>query len=505
LPLQALALGAGFLWLYNRTAAPSVLSGDSAEFQFAAPLLAVPHPTGYPLYVVLGALFALVPGDVARRVTQVSVVCGALSVMALFLLAARLGAGLLGALLAALALGLSPGLWNAATLAEVYALNLLLLLALALSLALVALPVAANASLAAGRVSPALLALPAFLVGLGISHHSSFLFSGAPLLVPYALAGLRRGTRPQLALLALAGGGLIGLSPWLLPLLQYARYGPFDGDAHGLPRFYFWGAPQSWGEALAHLLGGKLREDAAQAPTLGSLLAVARLVATRLWFEFGPLGLLLGCIGCLSLRRRNRAAWAGSLWVLAGSYLFLALLGPAVQDAPVFTLPIVPVWALWAGFGGLGLAAWLAHRFARPARSWLPASLLLACVVATLAWGGTRRPYSDKAHLWVFRSFGERVLAELAPDAVLITRWEQGTILLYLQLIEERRPDVQIDIVEPGDEPWGARARGYAGRPVYLLGGAGDVEGIQRREVLGHEYASLFLVTGNAREQAQGP
>ncbi|HJZ49988.1 MAG TPA: DUF2723 domain-containing protein, partial [Roseiflexaceae bacterium] len=53
--LAALLLLA-FLSLYIRTAAPSVLSGDSAEFQMAAPLLGVPHPTTYPLYMLLGKL-----------------------------------------------------------------------------------------------------------------------------------------------------------------------------------------------------------------------------------------------------------------------------------------------------------------------------------------------------------------------------------------------------------------------------------------------------------------
>src|SRR5215218_2866378 len=71
-----------FLALYVRTAAPSVLSGDSAEFQLAAPLLGVPHPTTYPLYVLLGKLATLVIpfGDLAWRVTLISSVCAALAV-----------------------------------------------------------------------------------------------------------------------------------------------------------------------------------------------------------------------------------------------------------------------------------------------------------------------------------------------------------------------------------------------------------------------------------------
>src|SRR5215216_3402886 len=81
-----------FLALYVRTAAPSVLSGDSAEFQLAAPLLGVPHPTTYPLYVLLGKLATLVIpfGDLAWRVTIVSSICAALAVALFYALIRRL-------------------------------------------------------------------------------------------------------------------------------------------------------------------------------------------------------------------------------------------------------------------------------------------------------------------------------------------------------------------------------------------------------------------------------
>src|SRR6476646_8512917 len=97
-----------FLALYVRTAAPSVLSGDSAEFQMAAPLLGVPHPTTYPLYVLLGKLATLVIpfGDLAWRVTLVSVVCAALAVALFYTVSRRLIASAPAALVGSLAFGL---------------------------------------------------------------------------------------------------------------------------------------------------------------------------------------------------------------------------------------------------------------------------------------------------------------------------------------------------------------------------------------------------------------
>src|SRR5512140_322715 len=63
------------LAMYTWTVAPSVMPGDYAEFQMCAAILGIPHPTGYPLYVLLGKLFTLLPfGDVAYRVNLSSAV-----------------------------------------------------------------------------------------------------------------------------------------------------------------------------------------------------------------------------------------------------------------------------------------------------------------------------------------------------------------------------------------------------------------------------------------------
>ena len=52
--LVAAAAGLVVGLVYLRGAAPGVLPGDSGEFQFAAWLAGLPHPTGYPLYMLLG-------------------------------------------------------------------------------------------------------------------------------------------------------------------------------------------------------------------------------------------------------------------------------------------------------------------------------------------------------------------------------------------------------------------------------------------------------------------
>ena len=123
--LLALAVGLAALLVYRLTLAPTVLPADSGEFQFAAPLLGLAHPTGYPLYLLLGkAWTVLAPlGDVASRMNLLSAVLSAAAVGMLYLLGKRLGLGLVPSLLAALTLAFSYTFWSQATRAEVYALN----------------------------------------------------------------------------------------------------------------------------------------------------------------------------------------------------------------------------------------------------------------------------------------------------------------------------------------------------------------------------------------------
>ena len=73
-------LGVAGLLLYIRTLAPTLLRGDSAEFQTLAKTLGMTHPTGYPVYLLVAKVFTWLPvGNTAYRVTLFSAVCAALT------------------------------------------------------------------------------------------------------------------------------------------------------------------------------------------------------------------------------------------------------------------------------------------------------------------------------------------------------------------------------------------------------------------------------------------
>ena len=126
-------LFAATLLLYLQTLAPSVatLFDDSLEFPLVAHDLAIAHPTGYPLYTLLGKLFTLGPfPNVAWAVNLLSAAVAALTVSLVYLVARMLTRRRWPALLGALALAASPVFWSQAVVAEVYTLNAALVAAL---------------------------------------------------------------------------------------------------------------------------------------------------------------------------------------------------------------------------------------------------------------------------------------------------------------------------------------------------------------------------------------
>src|SRR5437764_6160045 len=122
------------LWVYALTLYPTVawvnLGEDSGDLLAASATLGIPHPTGYPLFVLLGRLATFIPiGSIAFRINLVAALAAAVSVYALVRLAAALMpssrrlAGASCAAACALLYASSRGAWSQSVLAEVYTLN----------------------------------------------------------------------------------------------------------------------------------------------------------------------------------------------------------------------------------------------------------------------------------------------------------------------------------------------------------------------------------------------
>ena len=114
-------IGIAALALYIRTLAPSLLWGDSAEFQTLSYTLGMTHPSGYMTQIMFGKLFTYIPvGNIAYRVNLMSAFFGALAVAETYLIVRLLGGWKIAGISASILLALTEGFWWRALLAESY-------------------------------------------------------------------------------------------------------------------------------------------------------------------------------------------------------------------------------------------------------------------------------------------------------------------------------------------------------------------------------------------------
>ena len=116
-------------FVYAHTLCPTVYFGDSGELASAAYTLGIAHSPGYPLYCLLGrAAIGLLPGDSpAVRLNLLSALLASLALAFLYRAVAAAGVSRAVSAAVSLAAGFSPGLWQHAVVAEVYALDALIL------------------------------------------------------------------------------------------------------------------------------------------------------------------------------------------------------------------------------------------------------------------------------------------------------------------------------------------------------------------------------------------
>src|SRR5258706_11470762 len=188
--------------VYLFTICPTVWVGDSGELTAAAWTLGTPHPTGYPLWLLLAKAFAtVVPiGSVAFRMNLFSALCAAGAAGLASRALRRLGVSGAAAFGGAMAFALLVPIWGEATIARTYPLAALVSAGLLL---LTARWIEETDAGRSERTRDRLLVGHQLLLGFGLANHPMV---AAHLLLPpvVVLAKERRGfARPRLGPLAL--------------------------------------------------------------------------------------------------------------------------------------------------------------------------------------------------------------------------------------------------------------------------------------------------------------
>lgn len=113
------------LSIYVFNLSPSVYGGDSGDLLSAIITRGVPHPSGYPLYTILGILFSKLPisATFAWKVGMISAISTSLSVSIFYLITYELSKKKLLSLFSSLVFAFTYTVWLYAEITEVLSLN----------------------------------------------------------------------------------------------------------------------------------------------------------------------------------------------------------------------------------------------------------------------------------------------------------------------------------------------------------------------------------------------
>ncbi len=415
---------------YLSTLGSAVQFIDSGELAVVCRSLGIAHPTGYPLYTVLGRAFCLLPvGDTIFRVSLMSLVFACITNATLFfvILTAvqgfskrkgedfnlRIGA----ALIASLIFSFTPTLWSQATSNEVYSLNVLLY-ALIILLVLIWLN-------ARSRVADPALYLLVFVYALSFGNHmSAVLLLPALIFILTSVHGrtlLRR--RRLVGLLTLF---LLGLSIYLSLPIRSAQNPVID-----------WGNPETWSTFKRHVTGWQYQVWM----FAGSADELTRNLGNfiGLYFEQFPFYLLpLSVLGLWRLFVRDRK----TLWFLV--ILFLANVLYGIN----YGIPDIDPYFLGSFLANAVLLAVGLHCIFELVNSWSigkRASYLIVIAFILLPLVLLKKNYrqADRSRNFLAYDLASNLMRSVKKDAIILTNvWDHYSPWLYLRYVELKRPDV---------------------------------------------------------------
>jgi Protein of unknown function (DUF2723) len=419
----ALLVAAVLVTLYGATLCPTVYWYDSAELAACARSLGVPHPPGYPLYMLLAHGFTWLPGEPALGVNLMSLGFGVASALLCFVLGRQLGAGPAGAATAALSFGVSKTVWWNSVVAEVYMPGLTFTLGVLVLLLR-----------AVERRSVRLVWAAALVGGLGVGVHMSIATLGLGYLVlvvtfadeidaPRALLTCWKQGWP--ARLRALGGSVIATATGLLVF----AYVPLRVSEPG--------AAIDWARARQTIAGGKFgalfMQDYDMGKQLGQLYHAFADNLSLVGLAFGVLGLVV------AWRRSPRVAvalglgGAGNVWFFFNYY---------VPDIDVFFLPAMAITAVLLGVGLDAVGEWLVVRR-------FPRGLMIVAMLALPVVQAVRHYEDcDLSNATEARDYAQRLIAEVPEGAQIVVydppfEWKLSAVLMYVQRGLGRRDDIR--------------------------------------------------------------
>jgi hypothetical protein len=413
--------------IYRITLCPTVEYIDSGELALACNYLGIAHPTGYPLYTLLGRLATLfLWGDLIHKVNLLSLIFTSFAAGFLYLSIRQLlslmknknGWGDFIPFSAALFASLTPIWWAQGTTNEVYSLNLMLI-----SISLWSFFRYLNFK------QNKWLVLSAYVLGLSLTNHLSALY-----IVPaFALLLIYLWRKRKLKGTSLIYPAIF----FVLPLSIYlflpirARFSPFLN----------WGAVDNLYFLYKHISGWQYRVWMFTDFSLPGLIdkISSSVVLTFVQFEWA--GMLLAAIGIFVLLARKTYIAVFAILVVALNFVYAS--NYEIVDIESYYLPTVIMLSIFMAVGIAYLAGVIipVTRNSRPVKYVITAGIILL-PISNLIDNFFVSDRSDKT--FARQSVYDTINSMEQNGLAFIENWDFYSPWLYFHFEENLRPDIAL-------------------------------------------------------------
>ncbi len=424
----AILVALGSLFVYILTMLPGVGFIDSGELVTVAWTLGIAHPTGYPLFTLLGGIVVHLPfgAEEARRLNSLAALLTAGSLVFFFLSGRILMQAVARRLVihrelilpaaagGTLLLGFSKTFWMQALSVEVYSLHLFLI-SIILFLVLQT----------REQGSPRGWFITAYLLGLSFTNHmTTILLVPGMLSLYFSARGFRKESWRTLG--RTVPLFLLGLSAYLyLPLRAAA------------PPLMNWGDPSNLERLIWHLGGKQYRVWIFSSPEAAWRQLTAFL--TGLPQEFAIVGLVMAVIGLFGLWRASRQLAFGLSLLFVVCVLYAV--NYDIHDIDSYFLLAYCCLGLWAGVGLLVAGSW-----------WVRFSGWKGSVVGTLLVAAGLIPLAasyrtmDQSQNYLVEDYTQNLFRSVDRGGVVFSyQWDYWvSASYYVQYVRGERTDVTV-------------------------------------------------------------
>lgn len=438
--LPPLFLALSLLGVYLSTIAPGLTwandGADGGDLITAAATGGIPHPTGYPLYLLLARSFQFLPvGSLAFRTNLMSALATVLAAVLVYWMVTRslITTGIIPSwpvgMAAGYAFGVAPLIWSQAVITEVYALqSLLIVLVLFLYMQPVPASIASQKRLDSWR---------GLSLGLGMCNHITTLFL---LPVAFLVGSFRKQMDPE----AISEHPRVRFGNWRLDGYSLCRQIAWFGMGLCiyliLPLRALSHSPVNWGDPVTlerfwWLVSGQLYQSYYLNTSLPEIWEHLQSWAALLILQFGIPGLVLGLIG-LFMTGASTRLYIFTSWMVITSLAFGLFYGSV--DFYIYLIPMFISFAIWIGLGIAYLIRQIPERFS--ILGWGLGLLLIGYFTVRSV---PQVSHVDASHDLRAESFGREVLGTAPKEAIIFAKGDQAVFALwYFHFALKERPDL---------------------------------------------------------------